>query len=183
MKNLGFFLLAGGFLAAAYSTALHTVETNWELFVPAAIAGIIGVVMLKRQSSGEARSEHVLSANRAELNESLGNIVSNLERLNEAGESISIADLREEIDSQLRADLRRFAEARESLIHLFGLQAYANVMSDFAAGERYVNRVWSASADGYDGEARDYLGRAALRFSAAQRQLASATAPAGNVYE
>jgi hypothetical protein len=175
MKNLGFILLAAGFLAAAYSTALHTVNTNWVLFVPAAIAGLIGVVMIKRHSRGEARSEQVLSANRAELNDSLGNIVSTLERLNEAGDSISAEGLRDEIDSRLRNDLRRFADARESLIYLFGLQAYANVMSDFAAGERYVNRVWSASADGYDGEARNYLGRAAVQFRAAQQQLDSAT--------
>ena len=48
---------------------------------------------------------------------------------------------------------------RESadLIHLFDLQTYADWMSSFAAGKRYINRVWSASADGYDAEAREYL--------------------------
>ena len=174
MKNTGFLLLAAGFLAAAYATALDTAATNWALFIPAAFAGIIGVVLVKRQSRGEARSEQVLSANRAELNESLGNIVSSLEQMDEAGDSISTADLRTEIDTRLREDLRRFADARESLIHLFGLQSYANVMSDFAAGERYVNRVWSASADGYDGEARTYLGKAAAQFRAARQRLESA---------
>lgn len=174
MKNLGFLLLLVGFLAAAYSTALHTVETNWALFIPAAIAGIVGVFLIKKQSRGEAQSERVLSANRVELNESLCNILSNLERMNAAGEAISTADLRTEIDTGLREDLRRFADARESLIHLFGLQAYANVMSDFAAGERYVNRVWSASADGYDNEARSYLTRAAVQFRSAREQLESA---------
>ena len=81
---------------------------------------------------------------------------------------------RAEIDARLRDDLRRFADARESLVHLFDLQAYANVRSDFAAGERYINRVWSASADGYDGEARHYLGKAAAQFRAAGRQLETA---------
>jgi methionyl-tRNA synthetase len=174
MKQIGSFLLAAGFLIAAYSTALDTVATNWNLFLPAAIAGIAGVFLIKRHSRGEARSEHVLTANRAELNDSLGNIVSNLERMNEAGASISTDDLRREIDERLREDLRRFADARESMIHLFSLQAYANVMSDFAAGERYVNRVWSASADGYDGEARTYLGKAAAQFRAARQQLETA---------
>jgi len=174
MKHIGFLLLAGGFVFAAYATALDTVATNWDLFVPAALAGMAGVYSIKRHARGEARSEQVLTANRAELNESLGNIVSNLEQLNEAGDSISTANLRAEIDGRLRDDLRRFADARESLVHLFGLQAYANVMSDFAAGERYVNRVWSASADGYDGEARNYLGKAATQFRAARQQLESA---------
>ncbi len=174
MKQIGSILLAAGFLIAAYSTALDTVSTNWNLFVPAAIAGIAGVFLIKRHSRGEARSEHVLTANRAELNDSLGNIVTTLEQMNEAGTSIGTDDLRSEIDDRLREDLRRFADARESLIHLFGLQAYANVMSDFAAGERYINRVWSASADGYDGEARTYLGKAAVQFRAARQQLDTA---------
>jgi hypothetical protein len=167
-------LLTAGFLIAAYSTALDTVVTNWNLFIPAALAGIVGVFLIKRHDSGAARSEHVLTANRAELNESLGNIVNNLEQLNEAGDSISTEDLRAEIDDRLRNDLRRFADARESLIHLFGLQSYANVMSDFAAGERYVNRVWSASADGYGGEARHYLKKAAAQFRTAGKQLEAA---------
>jgi hypothetical protein len=174
MKQTGFLLLAGGFLVAAFSTALDTVATNWNLFIPAALAGMAGVYSIKRHARGESRSEQVLTANRAELNESLGNIVTNLEQLNEAGEAISTANLRVEIDSRLRDDLRRFADARESMVHLFGLQAYANVMSDFAAGERYVNRVWSASADGYDGEARNYLGKAAAQFRAARQQLEGA---------
>jgi hypothetical protein len=174
MKHIGFLLLAGGFVIAAYSTALDTVATNWNLFMPAALVGIVGVIFIKRQASGEARSEHVLTANRTELNESLANIVTNLARMNEADDTLSTADLRTEIDDRLRDDLRRFADARESLIHLFGLQAYANVMSDFAAGERYVNRVWSASADGYDGEARRYLGKAEAQFRAASQQLKTA---------
>lgn len=176
MKQTGSILLAAGFLIAAYSTALDTVSTNWSLFVPAAIAGIAGVLLIKRHSRGEARSEHVLTANRAELNDSLGNIVSNLEQMTGAGTSISTDDLRSEIDARLREDLRRFADARESMIHLFGLQVYANVMSDFAAGERYINRVWSASADGYGGEARTYLGKAAAQFRAARQQLDTAAA-------
>jgi citrate lyase beta subunit len=174
MKQIGYLLLAGGFVVAAYATALDTVATNWNLFVPAALAGMAGVFSIKRHERGEARSEQVLTANRAELNESLGNIVSNLEQLNEAGAAISTEDLRAEVDSRLRDDLRRFADARESMVHLFGLQAYANVMSDFAAGERYVNRVWSASADGYDGEARRFLGKAEAQFRAASQQLETA---------
>lgn len=51
-------------------------------------------------------------------------------------------------------------------------------MSDFAAGERYLNRVWSASADGYGQEARCYLQRAAARFHAARERLHSTAAEA-----
>jgi CRISPR/Cas system-associated protein Csm6 len=101
----------------------------------------------------------------------LQNIVVNLEQMQNAVEVTPIAALRDEIDAKLREDLRRFADARESLIHLFGLQTYADIMSSFATGERYVNRVWSASADGYNAEARDYIARAADQFRNARQQL------------
>ena len=86
------------------------------------------------------------------------------------------AGLREVIDLRLRNDLRRFADARESMVHLFGLQTYADIMSHFAAGERYINRVWSASADGYDEEADSYLEKASRQFAIAQEQLLAAAA-------
>ena len=50
------------------------------------------------------------------------------------------------------------------MIHVFGMQNYADVMSNFAAGERYINRVWSASTDGYEDEVRAYLVRALDQF-------------------
>lgn len=175
MKRVGYLLIISGFLAAAYSTALDVVNTNWVLFLPAAIGAGLGVLLVKRATRGEAKSEGVLSANKAELTDSLQNIVMNIEQMQEAGDATSTAQLRDEIDFRLRDDLRRFADARESLIHLFGLQTYANLMSNFAAGERYINRVWSASADGYDAEARNYLLRAGDQFRDAQQQLRAAT--------
>jgi len=174
MKNLGFLLLIAGFLFAAYSTALDTEATNWVLFAPSAVAAIIGVILVKRATSGEATSESVLTANRAELSEALENIVGKLEQMTSAGYSPSMITLRDEIDNCLRDDLRRFADARESMIHLFGLQQYADIMSNFATGERYINRVWSASADGYDAEAATYLEKAAVQFESAQTQLMQA---------
>lgn len=175
MKGLGFLLLAAGFLAGAYSTALDIEATNWTMFIPAAIAAIIGVFMVKREESGVATSESVLTANRAELTDSLGNIVRNLDELISAGTSVATEELRNEIDQRLRDDLRRFADARQSLVHLYSLQTYAEIMSEFAAGERYVNRVWSASADGYSNEARTYLERAVGQFREASKQLEAVT--------
>jgi hypothetical protein len=41
-------------------------------------------------------------------------------------------------------------------------------MSAFAAGERYINRVRSASTDGYVDEVRNYLDRATLQLREAR---------------
>lgn len=174
MRKLGFLLLAGGFLAAAYATALDARETDWMLFVPAAIVAAAGVLIVKRQSRGAARSAAVLTANRADLSESLDNVVAVLDELTNADAAAPV-DLRRQIDDRLRNDLRRFADARESIVHLFGLQTYADIMSEFATGERYINRVWSASADGYDAEATEYLRRAAIQFRDARARLQAAT--------
>lgn len=173
MKQLGYMMLAAGFVLAAFSTALHVQLTDWKLFVPAALVAAAGVLLVKRASRGAARSASVLKSNRIELTESLANIVRVLDELEAAGRESSL-DLKQQIDDRLRDDLRRFADARESLVHLFGIQTYASIMSEFAAGERYINRVWSASADGYDGEAADYIARAAHQFRDAQSRLRAA---------
>lgn len=173
MKQLGFLLLAAGFLGGAFATALDVQNVNWTIFAVAALAAIAGLILVKRQASAIARSETVLEVNRGELKDSIQNIVRDLDELNGTA-SRQGSQLREKIDLELRDDLRRFADARESMVHLFGLQTYADIMSAFAAGERYINRVWSASADGYDEEAAAYLKKAAAQFVEAQALLTKA---------
>jgi len=174
MKQLGYFLLCAGFVSAAYATALDVENVSWALFAVSALAAITGVFLLKRHARSVAQSEEVLEANRAELRESIDNVVRDLREIVSSG-SLSGAALRDRIDTKLHPDLIRFADARESMVHLFGLQTYADIMSHFAAGERYINRVWSSSADGYDVEAARYLGKAEEQFADAQRQLNEAS--------
>lgn len=171
MKSVGYLLLIAGFLGGAFATALDVRDTQWLLFWSAAIVAALGVMLLKRGARSAARSEVVLTANRATLRESLDIVVAGIESLQAKEQSDS--RLRTAIDD-LQPDLQRFADARESLVHLAGMQAYADIMSEFAAGERYLNRVWSASADGYTGEATDYLERAARQFRKARDAFAAA---------
>ncbi len=174
MKKIAYLLLVAGFLVGAYATALHVDEVEWLLFAAAAAAAVAGVVLAKRADHALATAGDVLETNRNELNESLANIVRDLREMTE-GEMAQGEQLRDWIDQKLRPDLRRFVEARGSMVHLYSLQTYADIMSEFAAGERYINRVWSASADGYREEAESYLLRAAQQFADARDQLAQAT--------
>jgi len=173
MKQVGYFLLAAGFLGGAFATSLDVQEVDWTVFAFAAAAAFVGLILVKRAASAIARSDTVLEVNRGELKESIQNIVRDLNELNSTAVKQG-GELREKIDLVLRNDLRRFADARESMVHLFGLQTYADIMSSFAAGERYINRVWSASADGYDEEATTYLKKAATQFVEAERLLSKA---------
>ena len=175
MKNIGFFLLAGGFLAGAYATALDVEQVNWSLFALAAIGALVGLSLIKRAAAAHAQSDEVLEMNRGELRDSIANVIRDLGEIVEDRAARGSA-LRDAIDLRLRNDLRRFAAARESMVHLFGMQTYADIMSSFAAGERYINRVWSASADGYEEEAENYLVKAAEQFADAQEQLFAAAA-------
>lgn len=173
MKKIAYLLLVAGFLYGTYVAALDENVVDWTLFAVAAAAAIAGVLLAKRASAAEARSGAVLEMNRNELNQSIDNIVRDLGEVT-GGSPPTGEALLDWIDTTLRNDLRRFAEARESMVHLYGLQTYADIMSEFAAGERYVNRVWSSSADGYDEEAHRYLERASTQFRHAQSQLREA---------
>jgi hypothetical protein len=175
MKGLGYLLLCAGFIVAAYATALDVESVGWPLFAAATFAAVGGVFLIKRHARSIAQSADVLETNRTELRESIDNVVRDLREIVSAG-SLRGTELRDRIDTKLHPDLTRFADARESMVHLFGLQAYADIMSHFAAGERYINRVWSSSADGYDEEAVHYLGRAVEQFEDARRQLGEAAA-------
>ena len=129
MKNFGTILVALGFLGGAFATSLDVQNVNWTIFIAMAAAAITGLVIYKMQIGALARSEEVLELNRVELRESISNIVADLDDLN-SGELTQGAVLRDRIDLKLREDLRRFADARESMVHLFGLQTYADIMSN-----------------------------------------------------
>jgi hypothetical protein len=174
VSRAGFILTSAGFLGGAFLTSLDPAEVRWGLFIPCLLVGAIGVFLIKRHTRQHARSDETLASNRSHIEESLDCILGQLRALDRDKANIPPYELRFEIDHRFRSDLNRFADARESLTHLYGLQAYADIMSAFAAGERYLNRVWSASADGYADEAMEYIGRARQQFEEARAKLAQA---------
>jgi len=113
----------------------------------------------------QSKTEHHVTANIETVETSLARIADNIRKLNSDKHSINTYDMRYRIDELFLEDLAMFVDARESIAHRYGLSAYADVMSCFAAGERYLNRVWSASADGYIDEANTYLDRAQAQFA------------------
>ena len=68
-------------------------------------------------------------------------------------------------------DINTFVEARKSIIHRFDMQSYADLMNHFAAAERYLNRSWSASADGYIDESYTYIAKAAEQFEVTKQHF------------
>jgi hypothetical protein len=165
MKKIALLLIAFSFLAGSFISVMDPWLINWSYMIPVLVIGLIGLVIFRKAERKETRSGHRLAGNMEILDNSLNNILANLESLSRRGDELPVYEARFEIDRLFRDDLNNFAEARESMIHVFGIQNYADVMSNFAAGERYINRVWSASTDGYIDEVRLYLERARAQFT------------------
>lgn len=171
MKIIGYLLIVAGFLGGALTTVLETEQVYWEGFVVGVIAGVAGVVIVRLVTRQAARQEDTLAANIQNIRESLARVVENITALNREKESVNPYDFRHRIDELFPEDLTIFVDARESIGHVYGLQAYADVMSIFSSGERHLNRVWSASADGYIHECHTYIDKACAQFAAALEQL------------
>lgn len=153
-----------GFVGGALASVLHEEAVRWEWFVPAVIAGAVGVVLLWTSRRREVRAVGRLSTNLVAIEESLSRVVANILQLNEERHALNPYDVHHRIEALFADDLNTIVEARQSIVHSYGLAAYGDVMNSFAAGERYLNRVWSASADGYIDEVNEYLEKAKDQF-------------------
>jgi hypothetical protein len=165
MKTVGFLMVAVGFIAAALTSVLDENAVRWMWYIPALGLGAAGVVLIKMEHSLQNKTEHHVAARIETVDSSLERIAANIKKLDADKHSIDTYDMRHRIDELFVEDIDNFVEARESIAHRYGLAAYGEVMSMFAAGERYLNRVWSASADGYIDEVNTYLEKAREQFS------------------
>jgi hypothetical protein len=165
MKTIALILVFSCFLAGAFITVLDPREVNWTWMVPVLLVGAIGLWLSRKAAHQAARAGNKLAGNIEQLGKNLTNIHSRLTLICENKDELPTYEARFEIDRLFREELIEFAEARESMIHVFGMQNYADVMSNFAAGERYINRIWSASTDGYVDEVNLYLDKALAQFS------------------
>jgi hypothetical protein len=186
MKTIALIMVIVSFLAGAFITVLDPRDVNWAWLVPILAFGTVGLWLARKAANQEATEGTKLAGNIDQLGTNLANIHSRLKLLCENKDQLPTYEARYEIDRLFREDLMDFAEARKSMIHVFGMQNYADVMSNFAAGERYINRIWSASTDGYVDEVNLYLDKSLAQFSEAlehfndlDAQYSEAKSPAG----
>ena len=176
MKKIGFLLITVAFLAGSLVTVVDKTNVNWSHFIPAIIIGAVGVFLVHHHEWKNTRSQKKLTINLQDIKTSLTRVVDNLTKLNSEKQSINPYDIHPEIDRLFRDDMETFAQARESIAHAYNLQVYADVMSHFASGERYLNRVWSASTDGYVDEVNTYLDKAQSQFAEALEEISQLNA-------
>ena len=185
MRAIGLFLIVAGCVGAslvavmdppgivpvdggpALAPVLQDAKVPWGYFLPLLGVGALGVVLVRIAMRREATDVDRMESNFGELDASLRRIVERVTALDETKQDLDVYDLPDHIDEQFPKAILAFVEARQSISHAFGARAYADIMSHFAAAERYLNRVWSCSADGYIDEAHDYIHRSRVQFGEA----------------
>ncbi|HJL20038.1 MAG TPA: hypothetical protein RMH99_30515 [Sandaracinaceae bacterium LLY-WYZ-13_1] len=180
MRIAGLSLTTLGFLAGALIAVLEPERIELTLFLPALGVSAAGVGLTRYAAHRAARDEGQLDASFEVLDGALSEIVRCARELDASKEQLDVYALPTAIDEEFPPHFEAFVDARTSIAHIWGSQAYADVMSRFAAGERYLNRVWSTAADGYIDEAhasltkaREHLESALEAFEALPRSDAS----------
>ena len=171
MRNLGHVLMWVGFLATAFVAMQQSDQINWTNYVFTALVGVAGVVLLRRTAGAAARQTHVVQSNLATLEKTLSEALAAVKQMNANKDDIYVYDVHGRIDADVAAQMADFADARESMIHGLGLAEYADVMDHFARGERFLNRAWSASADGYINEVWDSMNKCETELRTADDAL------------
>ncbi len=171
MKRIGLALISAAFLAGAYLSVLDPVEIAWMPFVMVLATGFVGVAILRRAQGADANATERIESDTQTMQSSLARIVEEVGKLSTGLPEMSVYDLPPAIDKQVVPHLNLFVASRDTLKHAYGLQAFADIMTCYAGGERYLNRVWSCSVDGYIDEAAAYLPRSLEQFKLAKTQL------------
>ena len=157
-------MITFGFLGGSLAAIVDKENVQWFYFSAALSVGAAGIMLVRIGGHRISRAEEKLAANMQAIEASISRIVQNITKLNKEKKSIDTYSIRRHIDELFVDDLAIFVQSRESIAQVHGLAAYADVMSCFSAGERYLNRVWSASADGYIDEVNTYLDKAQEQF-------------------
>jgi len=166
MRILGHSLLWTGFLAGAFVSLRHLESTDegwatisWDFYVVAMIVGIIGVLLLRLANQKVEADDSKTDGQVSVLRSRLARLIEIIDQLS-SGDRLHPTRVRDSIDNDCTGPLAEFAEARNALTRRYGLTVYADIMTEFASAERYINRSWSAAADGYVDEVASSLLRA-----------------------
>lgn len=156
---------------------------SWPAYLLALAVALAGVVILRATRRSARAGGEKSTGDVAEMAAILLRLRAQLQRWQTADGRLPVYEFHGQIDERLSDDLARFAELRESLIDALGLADFAAVMTEFALAERTINRLWSASADGYVDEVEACLVRAEAHLDLAISQLDAARARSNTLAE
>ncbi len=165
----------GGALVAVRSEEIaeHPMATvTWWLYGVFIAVGVVGVVLLRRCQQTTAGDVERIEAEYSTLTSSMETMLTEIADLRDRCLSMAPSAIVRFIDERLAPPLSDFADSRNALIRRHGLNAFGDVMTQFASGERFTNRAWSAAADGYLDEVKRSVDRADLHLQEAANKMA-----------
>jgi hypothetical protein len=178
LRLLGHAFLWIGFCAGSYLAVQHVEvpdakwhTVNWPWYGVAVCVGMMGVATLRVTARQGATHSAKLDADIQTLETSVRELLCRLEDLRGRRQDANVYEVHGQIDTWLMAPISDFVASRQTLVHTYGLQAYAQIMTDFSLAERNINRAWSASADGYVDEVWSSLARAERKLEAVAHSL------------
>ena len=143
----------------------------WSWYLISVGVSVAGIVLLYMNRAVAGKQSETTKSNLKQIKLNLENLITNIARLIKNQHSMPPSKITEFIDDELADDFREFAEGRDSITAEHDLSVFAEVMTQFAAAERSVNRAWSAAADGYVDEASTCLERAEMLLATAREEL------------
>jgi hypothetical protein len=177
---IGQVLLWAGFLSGALATVFQVKNStdewstiNWPWFIGSIVVGAVGIALYRSSKSEQSGSDEKVQADFESLQPALIRLSASVDRLRKDLDGLAPTEITKRIDDEFADDFRIFVESRESMVAKLGMAEYANVMTQFAAAERAVNRAWSAGADGYVDEVDRCLDRASVLMGNATELLKS----------
>jgi hypothetical protein len=174
----GFIIFSVGIVLAIVGASKVPLDgSEWPDTVPVFLAGsllaAIGLFLWRRTTAAEAREQAASSESANDPYALLSGLIEPLDALKADLDTLDTEALSQRIDHLLNDFVLPFAEVRQVLVNRLGMEKGAEVLVIVAFGERLLNRVWTAAADGHLPEARACFPEAHEAFTEAQALIAN----------
>ena len=178
MERLGFFVFSLGLIVAITAGAKAPEATGgwpdtWPFFVAAALVCAAGLVIWRKGVSASAAADESGGEEQDPVT-LIANLQAPMDQLGEEVDGLDAEAITERVDTLLSDYVLPFAMVRQKVVDKMGMEKGAEVLVVIAYGERILNRVWTAAADGHLPEARACYPEAAEALREAHQMLSPA---------
>ncbi|MCS6900245.1 MAG: hypothetical protein RMJ98_11315 [Myxococcales bacterium] len=139
---------------------------SWPLVAAGLVVILVGIALRRSAGAPTLEVEQIHSADlkrprrTGSLVEALTSFCEGIETLHNQGSEAELAAIKDRIEELIWLGPERVGSSQEAIAAKVGFSAYAEVMAPLAASERWLNRAWSAAADGHRPECLASLAKA-----------------------
>ncbi|MDP6946482.1 MAG: hypothetical protein QF464_20200 [Myxococcota bacterium] len=176
----GFILFVIGIIVAILGSAKVPAEVGgwpdtWGVFLAGGGIALVGLALWRRHTQQQAKAQSAAVESANDPFKLLQGLADPMETLKTDLETLDTDELTARVDALLNQFVLPFAQVRQVVLDRLGMEKGAEILVVVAFGERLLNRVWTAAADGHLPEAQACFPEAHEAFIEAQAMLAAAT--------